>query len=322
MIQLKGLKPTRTGFGEGVCLAAESNQNLLVLGSDITESVGLGDFKKQFPDRFLSLGIAEQNAMAVAAGLALSGKIPVLSTYAVFSAFRSADQLRVSVAYNNVHVIIGGAHAGISVGPDGATHQALEDMALIRTIPNITLLSPCDATQTKLAVIAAINQATGPCYIRYGREAIADYTPESLVFKIGKAQVFKEGNDISIFASGALVWESMKAADSLEEIGISAQVINFHTIKPLDVGQIIQSAKKTGCILCAEEHQVHGGFGSAVAEAVVKSHPVIMDFIGVNNTFGESGQPGELMEKFGLDAKNIFAKAKQLVEKKSLSNKV
>ena len=301
----KGNKPTRTGFGEGVLLTAEQNKEVIGIGADITSSVGMNLFAEKFPDRFISLGIAEQNCVGVAAGLALAGKTPVFATYAVFSAMRTTDQLRISVCYNNLHVVIGGAHAGISVGPDGATHQALEDIAIMRVLPNMTVISPCDATQAKIATVAAINELKSPVYIRFGREAVPDFTTGNLKFEIGKGQIFKDGNEISIIATGHMVWEALQAAFSLEKEGINARVINLHTIKPIDEEIIIKAAKETGRIVTAEEHQVNGGLGGAVAEIVVKHHPVPMSFIGMNDSFGESGKPEELMQKYGMTSVDI-----------------
>lgn len=311
--QNKGDKPTSTGFGEGLLIAGEANPNIVALGADITASVKVNAFAEKFPKRFYSLGIAEQNCVGVAAGLALAGKIPVFATYGVFAALRVTDQIRISVCYNNLHVVIGGAHAGISVGPDGATHQALEDIAVMRVLPNMTLLSPCDATQTKLAIIAALNQLKGPVYIRYGREAMPDFTDETTPLEIGKGQLFKGGNDVSIIATGHLTWEALRAAYELEKEGIHARVINIHTIKPIDQDIIINAAKETGAIVTAEEHQIYGGFGSAVAEVVAKNYPVPIEFIGMNDLFGESGKPIELMEKYGMTAKHIMDATKRVL---------
>jgi transketolase len=309
----KGNKPTSSGFGEGLLEAGEVNPSIVAIGADITNSVKVNSFAEKFPKRFYSLGIAEQNCVGVAAGLALAGKTPVFSTYSVFSALRTTDQIRVSVCYNNLHVIIGGAHAGISVGPDGATHQALEDIAIMRVLPNMTVLSPCDATQTKQATIAALNQLKGPVYIRYGREAMPDFMNKDIPFEIGKGQLLKEGNDISIISTGHLTWEALQAAYQMEQEGIHARVINIHTIKPIDIDMIINAAKETGAIVTAEEHQIHGGFGSAVAEVVAKYHPVPIEFVGMNDTFGESGKPLELMEKYGMTAKHIIEAAKRIL---------
>jgi len=315
-IVLKGNISTKTGFGEGLKIAGQQNPNIIALGSDITASVGMDLFAKEFPNRFYSLGIAEQNAVGVAAGMALSGKIPIFSTYGVFAAMRTLDQIRISLCYNNVHAIIGGAHAGISVGPDGATHQALEDIAALRALPNMTILSPCDATQTQLATIAAIEQCDGPVYIRFGREPMPNFTDRSQDFEIGKAQLLRKGTDLSIIATGHLVWESLLAAEDLAKQGISAAVINMHTIKPIDKDIIIDAAKNTGAIITAEEHQITGGLGSAVAEVVVQNCAVPMDFVGMPNSFGESGKAMELMDKYGMNAQAIIKKAKSLIKRK------
>ncbi|MBN2747040.1 MAG: transketolase family protein [Bacteroidales bacterium] len=303
----------KTGFGSGVMNAARKRSEIVVLGSDITASVGLDQFKNQYPERFFSLGIAEQNTVSVAAGLALSGLTPILSTYAVFSAMRALDQIRISVCYNNLHVIIGGAHAGISVGPDGATHQALEDIATLRAIPNLTILSPCDSTQAALITEMAINEEIGPIYIRYGRESVPVFTGETQKLEIGKGQYFKHGHDITIIATGNLVWESIQAAKILEKQNISAEVINIHTIKPIDKDIILESVKKTGRVITAEEHQKIGGLGSAVAEILAENLPTPMKFIGIDNQFGESGQADELMIKYGLKAQNIAQAAFELL---------
>lgn len=314
-IEYKQIKASRFGFGEGLVEAGKRTEKLVVLGADISSSVCVDMFAREFPERFFSVGIAEQNCVGIAAGLALGGKIPVFATYAVFAALRTTDQIRISVCYNHMHVIIGGAHAGISVGPDGATHQALEDIAIMRVLPNMTVLSPCDATQAKLATIAAIEKMKGPVYIRFGREPMPDFTDELLPFEPGKAQLMKKGNDLTIIATGTLVWEALLAADYLQKEGIHARVINLHTIKPIDEEIIINAAKETGAIITAEEHQVNGGAGSAVAEVVVKHFPVPMDFIGIQDRFGESGKPEELMSKYGLTAANIVEKSKKILRK-------
>ena len=305
----KDNKPTRVGFGEGLKFIASKNKKVVALGADITSSVSLDIFAKEFPDRFFSFGIAEQNIAAAAAGLAMSGKIPFFSTYAVFAAHRAADQIRISICYNNLPVKIGGAHAGISVGADGATHQALEDIALMRSLPNMTVLSPCDANQTYNAVIASVEQVDGPCYIRFGREAMPNFTDINQKFEVGKAQILKQGTDITIFATGHMVWEALKAADLLEKVKIHAEVINLHTIKPIDKDTIIKSAQKTGKIITAEEHQITGGMGSAVAEILAENYPTPIKFIGINDSFGESGNPLDLMKKYGLSTENIYNKA-------------
>jgi transketolase len=310
-----GMRPSRFGFGEGLVEAARKSSNIVALGSDITASVSMDFFAKEFPDRFFSLGIAEQNATTVAAGMALAGKIPFLSSYAVFSALRTTDQIRVSICYNNLHVIIGGAHAGISVGPDGATHQALEDIAIMRSLPNMTVLSPCDATQARLAVLAATEQISGPCYIRYGREPMPDFSGKETPFEIGKIQVLREGTDLTIVATGHLVWEALVAAEQLAEKGISAAVLNMHTIKPIDTDTLVHWARKTGKVITAEEHQISGGMGSAVCEVLSEHYPVPVKRIGMPDCFGESGKPGELMEKYGMTAGNIVNQAMKFFRK-------
>lgn len=312
----RGNRPTKAGFAEGLLEAGEKNPKIFCLGADITVSVGCDLFAARFPERFFSLGIAEQNCMGVAAGLALSGKIPVFSTYGVFAALRTTDQIRISVCYNNLHVIIGGAHAGVSVGPDGATHQALEDIGIMRSLPNMTVLSPCDATQTRKAMLAAVEQCNGPVYIRFGREAMPDFTDPEQPITIGNIEILRPGDDITIAATGHLVWEALLAHDILALQGVRARILNVHTIKPLDQKAIIQAASETGAILTAEEHQINTGMGSAIAEVIVRNCPVPMDFIGMQDRFGESGKPAELMEKFGLTAGNIVEKAKALVNKK------
>lgn len=312
----KGNKPTRIGFGEGLKYLGENHSNIIALGADITNSVNLNFFAETFPDRFFSLGIAEQNIAAVAAGFALAGKIPFFSTYGVFSALRTTDQIRVSICYNNLPVKIGGAHAGISVGPDGATHQALEDIAIMRVLPNMTVLSPCDATQTYLATTASVQQVSGPCYIRYGREAMPDFTNKNDDFIVGKAQVLKKGKDVTIFATGHLVWEAIMAANELDKLHISAEVINIHTIKPIDKESIIKSVKKTGAAVTAEEHQIIGGLGGAVSEVLAKNHPAPVEMIGMNDCFGESGTPDELMKKYKMKAVNIVEAAKKVINRR------
>jgi transketolase len=316
-----GNKATKTGFGEGLLRAGLTNPAVVCIGADITTSVGCNFFADALPERFISLGIAEQNCIGVAAGLALEGKIPVFSTYGVFAALRAADQIRVSVCYNNLHVVIGGAHAGVSVGPDGATHQALEDMGIMRVLPNMTVLSPCDATQARLATTAAIEHCNGPVYIRFGREPMPDFTTESMGFEIGKAQMLQDGNDLTIIATGHMVWEALLASEMLEAQGIRARVINMHTIKPIDKDAVIKAAKETGRIVTAEEHQVNTGLGSAIAEVVVQHHPVPMAFIGMPDRFGESGDPRQLMEKFGLTSASIAAAGMKLIDNRSIDNR-
>jgi transketolase len=316
MYKNRGDKATRIGFGEGVLEAAIVDSNVVGIGADITHSVSMNFFAQSFPKRFFSMGIAEQNCIGVAAGLALSGKIPVFSTYAAFAALRTTDQIRISVCYNNVHVIIGGAHAGISVGPDGATHQALEDIAIMRVLPNMTVISPCDATQAKIATQKAILELDGPVYIRFGREPVPDFTDVGQDLHIGKGKLLQEGTDLSIIATGHMVWEALKAAEILEKDGILARVINIHTIKPIDEDIIINAAIETGLIVTVEEHQVMAGFGSTVGEVVVRNCPVPMEIIGISDSFGESGKPDELLKKYGLVAENIAARSKLALRRK------
>lgn len=301
----KGDKPTKTGFGEGVLEAARHDARVIGLGADITASVGMNLFAEAFPERFISMGIAEQDCVATAAGLALSGKVPVLSTYGVFAAHRANDQIRISVCYNNAHVIIGGAHAGVSVGPDGATHQALEDIASMRVLPHMTIISPCDATQAKIAVQKAISSVEGPVYIRFGREPVPDFTDENQDFEIGKAQLMRDGSDITLVATGHEVWEALKAAKMLDEMGLSARVINMHTIKPLDGEILVKAATETRMIFTIEEHQIAGGLGGAVSEFLSEHHPIRIIRIGMGDRFGESGQASALLHKFNLDAAGI-----------------
>lgn len=290
------------------------NNRVVALGADITSSVGVNLFAEQFPERFFSFGIAEQNCVGVAVGMALSGKIPVFSTYAAFAVHRAADQIRVSVCYNDVHVVIAGAHAGISVGADGATHQALEDIAVMRSLPNMVVISPCDASQTKIAMVHSVENLNRPVYVRFGREEVPNFTDDNQNFEIGKGQLLKNGNDISIIATGHMVWHSLQASIELEKLGISAGVINIHTIKPIDEQMIVDAAKKTKRIVTVEEHQIYGGLGSAVAEVVVKNYPVPMKIIGINDTFGESGKPEELMIRYGLSVDNIVCNALELIK--------
>jgi len=314
--KLIGKKPTRHGFGLALVELGEKYENLVVLGGDITGSVMTSFFKEKFPERFFSIGIAEANATTIAAGLALSGKIAFFSSYSAFAAFRNADQLRISVCYNNVNVKIGGGHSGITVGPDGATHQSLEEIAFLRALPNLTLVVPADFEEARKATIA-IGEMQGPAYLRFGRSAVPMFTTPESTFELGKAQVLREGNEVAIIACGLLVWEALLAAEELEKKkGISARVINCATIKPIDVNTITDAAIECGCIVTAEEHQVHGGLGGAVAEVTAKNFPVPIEFVGVKDTFGQSGEPEELMVKFGLTWKEIYASALKSIERR------
>jgi|SRR5579883_1642789 len=314
-LELKGKKATRFGFGEGLVVLGERNPNVVVLGGDITGSVMTSYFKDKFPDRFFSIGVAEANATLIAAGLALSGKVPFFATYGAFAACRNTDMIRISVCYNETNVKIGGGHAGISVGPDGATHQALEEIAIMRAMPHMTMIVPCDYLEAKRATIAA-GEFYGPAYIRFGREAVPSFTDESMPFTLGKASVFRDGKHVALIACGPMVWESLLAAEELAKEGIEARVINLHTVKPIDIETITAAAKECGAIVTAEEHQIYGGMGSAVAEVVVKNHPVPMEFVGVKDTFGGSGEPDELMKAFGLTWREVYASAKKVLLRK------
>lgn len=314
--ELRGKKPTRHGFGKALVDLGEKHDNVVVLGGDITGSVMTSYFKERFPERFFSMGIAEQNATTVAAGLALSGKIAVFASYSAFAAFRNSDQLRISVCYNEANVKIGGGHSGITVGPDGATHQSLEEISFLRALPNMTLIVPCDFDEARKATFAA-GEKNGPAYIRFGRSAVPMFTDENTPFEIGKAEVFREGGDVAIVACGLTVWEALEAAEELEKRkGIKARVINNHSIKPIDVKTLTDAARECGCIVTAEEHQIHGGLGAAVAEVVVKNYPVPMEFVGVTDRFGISGEPEELVGIFGLSSKEIYASALKAIERR------
>lgn len=303
---------TRDGFGEGIVLAGEENKNIVALCADLTESVRVEKFKEKFPERFFEVGIAEQNMMGIAAGLALSGKIPFATSYAEFSPGRNWEQLRVSVSYSKANVKVASSHAGLTVGPDGATHQNLEDIALTRVLPNITVIVPCDFIQAKKATLA-ISKLEGPCYLRLGRSATPIFTTEQTDFEIGKAQILKEGKDITIVTCGYMVYRSLKAAQALIAENIDVEVINLHTIKPLDKETILNSLKKTNKLLTVEEHQLAGGMGSAVLEAIASEYQVKTQMVGVNDTFGESGEADELFDKYGLSVENIINKAKLLL---------
>ena len=308
-------KPTRIGYGEGLVELGKRNQNVVVLGADITNSTNAGMFRDAYPDRFFSIGIAEQDMVGTAAGLALVGKVPFASTYGVFASGRCWDQIRTTVCYSNLNVKIGGAHGGISVGPDGATHQALEEISIMRCLPGMTVVVPCDAIETKKATIA-VGETHGPAYIRFGREAVPIVTEENTPFEIGKAHMHKDGTDVTIFACGVMVYESLEAAKQLEQEGISVQVINLHTIKPLDEKAIIENAKKTGAVVTAEEHQIYGGMGSAVAEVLVRNHPVPVEMVAIMDRFGESGDPDELMAEFGVTHKEVYDAVKKVLKRK------
>jgi len=307
--------PTRDGFGEGLVELGDRNKDVVVLSADLTDSTRAAWFKKKFPERFFGLGVAEQDMFGAAAGFALMGKIPFACTFGVFASGRAWDQIRISAAYMNLNVKIGGTHGGISVGPDGATHQALEEIALMRILPNMTVIVPCDSIEAKKATIEAA-RTPGPVYIRLGRSGVPVITKEADTFKIGKANVLREGKDVTIFACGQMVYEAMLACDILEKDGIKARLVNMHTPKPIDIDAIIKSARETGAVVTAEEHTIAGGFGSAIAEVVIQTNPVPLKMVGVRDRFGVSGEPDELFEYFGLSAKNIVKAAREALQMK------
>lgn len=309
------LTASRDGFGEGLVQAAEQNLQVVGLCADLTESVRMLPFAEKFPERFIQVGVAEQNLVGVAAGLALAGKIPFAASYAVFSPGRSWDQLRVSVCYSNLNVKIIGGHAGLSVGPDGATHQAMEDIAMTRVLPNLLVVVPCDAEEARKATLA-IAKHIGPAYLRLGREKVRNLTTPQTPFELGRAEVFHQGRDATIIACGLMVQEALQAALELEKEALSIRVINIHTIKPLDQAAIIAAAQETGAIVTAEEHQVHGGLGGAVAEVVTARYPVPMEIVGMPDQFGESGSASELLKKYRLTASDIKAAVHRVMLRK------
>ena len=310
------MKPTRHGYGEALVQLGKENENIYVLGADLTSSTSANLFADEFPDRFVEIGIAEQNMLNVAAGLALEGKIPFVSTYGVFIAGRAWDQIRTTVCYGNVNVKIGGAHGGISVGPDGATHQALEEITIMRVLPQMTVVVPCDYWETMKATKYIATEINGPCYVRFGREAVPIITEEDTPFEFGKISTFREGKDAAIVACGMMVYWALEAAKELEKEGIDVMVVNNHTIKPIDKDGLIEVAKKTGAVVTAEEHQNIGGLGGAVAEVLSQNYPVPMKIVGVEDRFGESGDPWELLEEFGLTTKFLVKAVKEVLEMK------
>ncbi|MEK7578433.1 MAG: transketolase C-terminal domain-containing protein [Patescibacteria group bacterium] len=308
--------PTRDGYGKGLVDAGEKDDCVVVLCADLAESTRSHWFKEKFPQRYIELGVAEQNMATIAAGLANYGKIPFISSYAVFSPGRNNEQIRTTISLNNVPVKIAGAHAGISVGPDGATHQALEDIALMRVQPNMTVLVPCDAIEARKATLAAVF-CDGPVYLRFGREKSPVFTTNKTPFKIGKAVVFRKGKDVTIAGCGVLLYNALIAAEELSKEGIEAEVINSHTIKPLDIETILNSVKKTGAVVTVEEHQIAGGFGSAVSEVLSQYFPAPQEFIGVRDHFGESGEPDELIKAFGMGVLNIKEAVRRVIKRKA-----
>lgn len=315
-IQVTGQKDTRSGFGDGIFELGQKNPNVVALTADLAGSLKLGPFIKAFPDRFIQCGIAEANMIGIAAGLTVGGKIPFTTTFANFSTGRVYDQIRQSVAYSGKNVKICASHAGLTLGEDGATHQILEDIGLMKMLPGMTVIVPCDYNQTKAATIA-IADYEGPVYLRFGRPVWPIFTENAEPFIIGKAQQFAQGSDVSIFACGHLVWKSIEAARILKEKGINADVINIHTIKPLDKEAVINSIKKTGCAVTAEEHNVLGGLGDSIAQVAAANHPIPIEMIGTQDTFGESGKPTELLKKYGLDTEFIVAAAEKAINRKN-----
>lgn len=314
--EILGQKDTRSGFGAGLLEAGKQNNNVVALCADLTGSLMMDAFKDAFPERFFQAGIAEANMMGVAAGLAIGGKIPFTGTFANFSTGRVYDQIRQSIAYSHKNVKICASHAGLTLGEDGATHQILEDLGLMKMLPGMTVINPCDYNQTKAATIA-IAQHEGPVYLRFGRPKWPVFISEDTPFIIGKALLLNEGTDVSIFATGHMVWKAIEAGHILAEKGINAEIINIHTIKPLDDAAILESVKKTGCAVSAEEHQYNGGLGDSVAQLLARNYPAPMEFVGVNDSFGESGTPDQLMEKYGLTTQAIADAAIKSIARKS-----
>jgi transketolase len=314
-IQVTGQKDTRSGFGDGIFELGQKNPNVVALTADLAGSLKLNAFIKAFPERFIQCGIAEANMIGIAAGLTIGGKIPFTTTFANFSTGRVYDQIRQSVAYSGKNVKICASHAGLTLGEDGATHQILEDIGLMKMLPGMTVIVPCDYNQTKAATIA-IADFEGPVYLRFGRPVWPVFTNPDEPFVIGKAQQLAEGNDVSIFACGHLVWKSIEAAKVLKEKGIHADVINIHTIKPLDEAAVLKSIKKTGCAVTAEEHNVIGGLGDSIAQTATKHFPIPIEMIGTQDTFGESGKPTELLKKYGLETENIVAAVEKAISRK------
>ena len=308
-------KDTRSGFGAGLAELGRTNPNVVALCADLIGSLKMNEFIDENPERFFQIGIAEANMMGIAAGLTIGGKIPFTGTFANFSTGRVYDQIRQSIAYSNKNVKICASHAGLTLGEDGATHQILEDIGLMKMLPGMVVINTCDYNQTKAATIA-IAKYEGPIYLRFGRPSVPIFTDENQTFEIGKAINLTEGSDVTIVATGHLVWEALQASEKLFEKGISAEVINIHTIKPLDKNAILKSVKKTGCIVTAEEHNYLGGLGESVSRILALEHPTPQEFVATNDTFGESGTPAQLMEKYGLNANSIIEKVNKVLKRK------
>jgi transketolase len=308
-------KDTRSGFGAGLSELGKTNPDVVALCADLTGSLKMDAFQKEHPERFFQIGIAEANMMGIAAGLTIGGKIPFTGTFANFSTGRVYDQIRQSIAYSDKNVKICASHAGLTLGEDGATHQILEDLGLMKMLPNMVVINPCDYNQTKAATIAIANYH-GPVYLRFGRPTVPNFTPSDQNFEIGKAVMLNEGTDVTIIATGHLVWKAIEAGEKLAEKGISAEIINIHTIKPLDGDAILESLKKTKCVVTAEEHQMNGGLGDSVAQLLSRNLPTPQEFVAVNDSFGESGTPDQLMTKYGLDTINIIEAVERVIKRK------
>ncbi len=311
----QGGKDTRSGFGDALYELGLQNQEVVALCADLTGSLKMDKFAKSFPGRFVQVGIAEANMMGIAAGLAIGGKIPFTGTFANFSTGRVYDQIRQSVAYSNLNVKICASHAGITLGEDGASHQIMEDIALMKALPNMTVINPCDYNQTKAATFA-IAQMHGPVYLRFGRPKVPNFTPADAPFEIGKAILMREGTDVTIFATGHLVWKALEAAAQLASLGVDAEVINIHTIKPLDNDAVMESIMKTRCAVTAEEHQIFGGMGETIAGFLSRNFPTPIEMVGMHDLFGESGTPEELLEKYGMGTKDIVNAAELVLARK------
>ena len=308
-------KDTRSGFGAGLLEAARENENIVGLCADLTGSLKMNAFENEFPERFFQVGISEANMMSMAAGMTIGGKIPFTGTFANFSTSRVYDQIRQSIAYSSKNVKICASHAGLTLGEDGATHQVLEDIGMMKMLPGMVVINPCDYNQTKAATIA-IAKHDGPVYLRFGRPKMPVFTPADQEFNIGEAVMLNEGTDVTIFATGHLVWEAIEAGHILAEMGINAEVINIHTIKPLDASAILKSVEKTGCIVTAEEHQMNGGLGDSIAQLLALKRPTPIEMVAVNDSFGESGKPSDLMEKYGLTRSDIVKSVKKVLTRK------
>lgn len=314
-IEVLGKKDTRSGFGEGLLEIGKQNKDVVALCADLTGSLKMNAFENEFPERFFQAGIAEANMMGMAAGMTIGGKIPFTGTFANFSTGRVYDQIRQSIAYSNKNVKICASHAGLTLGEDGATHQILEDIGMMKMLPNMTVIVPADFNQTKQATMA-IAAHQGPVYLRFGRPSVPIFVKPDANFQIGKADVIMEGTDVTIIACGHLVWKSIEAAQELAKKGISAEVINMHTIKPLDAQAVLQSVAKTKCVVTAEEHMINGGLGDSVAQVLSRNTPAPQEYVGVNDSFGESGTPAELMTKYGIDTPDVIAAAERAIQRK------